>query len=43
MPVKVKIITSESDYGDLEQKINTFFKNERILRKRLIDIEYDTD
>jgi len=43
MPLKVKIITSESDYADLEQKINTFLKEERILRKRLIDIEYDTD
>ena len=43
MPVKVKIITSDIDYADLEQKINTFFKEERISRKLLIDIEYDND
>ena len=43
MPVKVKILTSDNDYADLEQKINTFFKEERISRKLLIDIEYDTD
>ena len=43
MPVKVKILTSDIDYADLEQKINTFFKEEQISKKLLIDIEYDTD